>query len=312
MQSKYEHIPVLLDEILSGINLHQDGIYIDCTFGRGGHSRAILKQLNEKGALLAFDKDPDACTVENKELLDDPRFTFIRSSFTHLEKTAQALQLSKHVDGVLLDLGVSSPQLDDATRGFSFQHDGALDMRMDNTCGITASEWLNKAPKDEIADVLYKFGDERYSRRIARAIVRSRQQLAITQTLQLAKLVASAIPYKKEKKHPATKTFQAIRIFINHELEELNSVLTQAVNILKKNGRLLVISFHSLEDGIVKRFIRAQAQGEEIPREIPIQHATFKPKLKIIGQPIRCTPNEIKDNPRARSALLRIAECMTT
>lgn len=310
MQKTYNHIPVLLEETLCGMNLYHNGIYVDCTFGRGGHSRALIERIGEHGVLLTFDKDPDAFTTSDKELLDDPRFISIRGSFTLLEETVERLHLTKKVNGILLDLGTSSPQLDNASRGFSFQHDGALDMRMDNTCGVPAYEWLNKATKNEIADVLYKFGDERYSNRIAGTIVKYRKKLAITRTLQLANLVSSVIPTRQKKKHPATRTFQAIRIFINHELQELSDVLVQAVNVLQKNGRLLVISFNSLEDRIVKRFFRSQSKGEEIPKEIPLQQNMFKPKLKIIAKPIRCTPNEIENNPRSRSAILRIAECI--
>jgi 16S rRNA (cytosine1402-N4)-methyltransferase len=307
--TEFKHTPVLLNETLQGLKIRSDGVYIDCTFGRGGHSRAILDQLGENGRLLAFDRDPDAIAAVDEQLLDDPRFTLMHGSYTMLEETVIRMKLIKKIDGVFLDLGVSSPQLDDASRGFSFLRDGELDMRMDNSHGMTAAEWLNQAPAEEIANVLYEYGDERYSRRIARVIIEQRDETPITRTTQLAHLVASAIPRKEKDKHPATRTFQAIRIFINRELEELDAVLTQAMNVLAANGRLLVISFHSLEDRLVKRFIRDQSRGINIPREIPVTHDVFKQKLTIIGKPVRCQPDEIKNNPRARSAVLRIAEC---
>jgi 16S rRNA (cytosine1402-N4)-methyltransferase len=310
--TEFKHTPVLLNEILQGLKIHSDGVYIDCTFGRGGHSRAILDQLGENGRLLAFDKDPDAIAAVDEQLLDDPRFTLMHGSYTRLEETVKTMKFTKKVNGVFLDLGVSSPQLDDASRGFSFLRDGELDMRMDNSQGMTAAEWLNQATAEEIANVLYEYGDERFSRRIARAIVEQREEAPIMRTKQLADLVASAIPRKEKDKHPATRTFQAIRIFINRELEELDSVLTQAMNVLAANGRLLVISFHSLEDRIVKRFMRDQSRGVDLPREIPVTHDVFKSKLIIVGKPVRCQPGEIKNNPRARSAVLRIAECPVT
>jgi len=310
--TEFRHTPVLLNETLQGLKIRSDGVYIDCTFGRGGHSRAILDQLGEHGRLLAFDRDPDAIAAVDQQLLDDPRFTLMHGSYTKLEETVKAMKLTKKVNGVFLDLGVSSPQLDDASRGFSFLRDGDLDMRMDNSHGMTAAEWLNQASAEEVANVLYEYGDERFSRRIARVIVEQRDEAPITRTTQLADLVASAIPRKEKDKHPATRTFQAIRIFINRELEELDTVLTQAMNVLSANGRLLVISFHSLEDRLVKRFMRDQSRGVEIPREIPVTHDVFKSKLTIVGKPVRCQPEEIKNNPRARSAVLRIAECPAT
>ncbi|MFB3100728.1 MAG: 16S rRNA (cytosine(1402)-N(4))-methyltransferase RsmH [Gammaproteobacteria bacterium] len=307
--TEFRHTPVLLNETLQGLKIRSDGVYVDCTFGRGGHSYAILDQLGENGRLLAFDRDPDAIAAVDEKLLGDPRFTLVHGSYTKLEETVKAMKLTKKVNGVFLDLGVSSPQLDDASRGFSFMRDGDLDMRMDNSHGMTAAEWLNLASAEEIANVLYEYGDERFSRRIARVIVEQRNKAPITRTTQLADLVASTIPSREKNKHPATRTFQAIRIFINRELEELDAVLTQAMNVLSVNGRLLVISFHSLEDRLVKRFMRDQSRGVDIPREIPVTHDVFKPKLTIIGKPVRSQPDDIKNNPRARSAVLRIAEC---
>ena len=310
--TELKHTPVLLNETLQGLKLHSDGMYIDCTFGRGGHSRAILDLLGKEGRLLAFDRDPDAISAADRQLLDDPRFTLVHGSYTKLEDTVNALNLKNKINGILLDLGVSSPQLDDASRGFSFLRDGDLDMRMDNSNGLTAAEWLSQAPAEEIANVLYNFGDERYSRRIARTIVQQRVETPITRTKQLADLITSIIHSKEKDKHPATRTFQAIRIFINRELEELDTVLMQAMNVLSANGRLVVISFHSLEDRLVKRFMRDQSQGVDIPREIPVTHDVFKPKLIIVGKPIHSQEDEIKNNPRARSAVLRIAECPAT
>ena len=307
----YTHTPVLLKESLQGLNVHMDGVYVDCTFGRGGHSSAILEKLGENGCLLAFDKDPEAINKENSFLLEDPRMTFVRSSFTQLEKVVQDLQLTRKVNGILLDLGISSPQIDSAERGFSFLRDGCLDMRMDNSKGITAAEWLLHATQEEIANVLHEFGDERFSKRIARAIVRQRDISPITRTTQLADLVAAVVPGKRRVKHPATKTFQAMRIFINKELQELDAVLLQTLRVLKKNGRLLVMSFHSLEDRLVKQFMRKQVKGEDIPRDIPIVDK-FAPQLMIVGKPIFSSEEEIKNNPRARSAVLRIAEYIAT
>ncbi len=307
-----KHTPVLLNETLQGLNIRSDGMYIDCTFGRGGHSCGILQQLGESGRVLAFDRDPDAIAAADKALPGDPRFTLIHGSYTRLEESVNALNLAKKVDGVLLDLGVSSPQLDDAARGFSFMRDGDLDMRMDNSCGMTAAEWLSRASAEEIANVLYEYGDERFSRRIAGIIVERRDASPITRTTQLADLVSSAIPRKEKDKHPATRTFQAIRIFINRELEELEIVLLQAMSVLAEKGRLVVISFHSLEDRLVKRFMRDQAKGMDIPREVPVTHDVFKPKLIVIGSPVRARQDEIGNNPRARSAVLRIAESPAT
>lgn len=308
--TQYEHVPVLLQETLRGLNIRSDGMYVDCTLGCGGHSAAILERLGDKGRLLAFDRDPDVVKGADRRLFDDPRFTFVRGSFTGLEEIVDGLNLRGKVDGVLLDLGISSPQLCNASRGFSFMRDGDLDMRMDNSSGLTAADWLNRASKKEIADVLYQFGDERFSRRIASAIVRKRRDKAITHTLDLADLIAAVIPNKRGRLHPATRTFQAIRIFINRELEELEAVLAQVLRILVGHGRLLVISFHSLEHRIVKRFMRVESRGPDVPREILLRHQEFQPRLSVIGGPIHCQPDEVRKNTRARSAVLRIAECL--
>lgn len=303
----FTHTPVLLEECLRGLRLRPDGVYVDCTFGRGGHSRAILERLGAGGRLLVFDKDPEAIEAA-KRLRDDPRLTWTRGSFTTLKATVKKLHLSGLVHGVLFDLGVSSPQFDDAARGFSFQRDGALDMRMDNTRGITAGEWLHRAPAADIARTLRQFGEERFARRIAAAIVRRRAKEPITKTRQLAELVAATVA-GGGKKHPATRTFQALRIFINHELDELAAALPQAVEVLTGGGRLLVISFHSLEDRLVKHFMREQSRTEAaLPREVPVTPPPRRPKLLVIGKPVRCGAQERAANPRARSAVLRVAE----
>lgn len=306
--SEYAHTPVLIDEVLQGINLQSDGIYVDCTFGRGGHCEAILHNIGEQGRVFAIDKDPDAISNTKKSMFEDHRFTLVQGSYTMLNNLMTGHGIQGRVNGILLDLGVSSPQLDEPSRGFSFQKDGPLDMRMDNKAGLTAAEWLNSASQDEISKVLHEFGDERYARRIAENIIKVRQEIPINTTLQLAELVASAIPRWEKDKHPATRTFLAIRILINHELEELRNVLAQTINVLASGGRLLVISFHSIEDRLVKRFIRDQSRGDFYPSDLPVTQDSLQPKLKKIGKAIHPTKKEVMDNPRARSAVLRIAE----
>ncbi|OGT34246.1 MAG: 16S rRNA (cytosine(1402)-N(4))-methyltransferase [Gammaproteobacteria bacterium RBG_16_51_14] len=304
------HIPVLLNEVLNGLNLQPAGSYIDCTFGRGGHSEAILQYLGEQGRLLAIDKDPDAIRSAGSHLVSDPRFQLVQGTFSELDHLLAENEMGTKIDGVLFDLGVSSPQFDNPGRGFSFQRDGVLDMRM-NTGNedLTAADWLNCAREDDIADVLFRYGEERYARRIAGKIVRERVHNPIYSTVQLADLVKSVCPIgKKGEKHPATKTFQAIRIFINRELDELEKALPQVINILKPGGRLVVISFHSLEDRIVKRFIRNESRGNQYPPEVPVTQELMCPRLKSVGKAIRPTLNEVERNPRARSAVLRIAE----
>jgi 16S rRNA (cytosine1402-N4)-methyltransferase len=308
METLMEHRPVLFDEVLEALNIRPDGIYLDGTFGRGGHSAAILELLGENGRLLAMDKDPQAVAVAQQRFTDDPRFTIVRGSYTMLE-----LEVEKHgwqgkVDGILLDLGVSSPQLDDPGRGFSFRHDGPLDMRMDPDSGVSAAEWLAEAKEAEIARVLKEYGEERFAKRIARAIVHERAQSPITTTARLAKIVAEANPKWERDKHPATRSFQAIRIFINSELDELEQVLEQAVRMLAPGGRLAVISFHSLEDRRVKRFIRDEARGGDFPPDLPVTDAQLQRRLRAVGRDIRAGEAELVSNPRARSAVLRVAE----
>ncbi len=302
------HRPVLLDEVLCALALRSDGVYVDGTFGRGGHSVAILKRLEAAGRLLVFDKDPTAIAVARDRLQADPRVIITQGSYTLLEATVRDLELIGKVRGVLLDLGVSSPQFDDASRGFSFQRDGELDMRMDNTCGETAATWLQRATCGEIATALYEFGEERFSRRIARAIVRRRASAPIMSTVELAELVASTVPPRRSGKHPATRTFQALRMVVNRELEELHMVLVQAVKVLAEGGRLLVISFHSLEDRAVKRFMRDASRGVVLPKAVPVMGTDSRPTLRVTGKCVRPSRREITENPRARSAVLRIAE----
>jgi len=303
-----EHQPVLLTRVLEALRVKADGIYIDGTFGRGGHAAALLEKLGPEGRLLAFDKDPDALAFAARRFSGEARLLMREGSFGNLAKEVSALGWQGQVDGIMFDLGVSSPQLDDADRGFSFQQSGPLDMRMNPQAGASAAEWLAQASEREIADVLWKYGEERFSRRIARAVVNSRDESPITTTLQLAQLIAAAAPSRERHKHPATRSFQAIRIFINRELEDLEDALPQAVEALAPGGRLAVISFHSLEDRIVKRFIRDQYRGPQLPPDLPVIPEGYAPKLKPVGKQIRADSFEIDANPRARSAVLRVAE----
>jgi len=303
-----QHKPVLLEEAITGLGINPDGIYIDGTFGRGGHSRAILDRLGEQGQLIAFDKDPQAIEHAEEHFAKEPRFTIIHASFAEMEEQIQQLDLVTKVDGVLLDLGVSSPQLDEAERGFSFRREGPLDMRMDTIQGMSAAEWLNVAKEKDIAYVLKTYGEERFSKRIARAIVEEREEHPFRTTTQLAKLIATASPFREKHKDPATRSFQAIRIFINKELEDLEQGLQQAYNILKVGGRLSVISFHSLEDRIAKQFIQPQARGEDFPRGLPVTADQIKERMRKIGKATKPSQAEVAGNPRARSSVLRVAE----
>jgi len=302
------HITVLLHEAVEGLNINPEGIYIDATFGRGGHSQLILKQLSSKGRLITIDKDIQAIEYAQKILNNDPRVTIIHDSFANLEKIAEQENIVGKVNGILLDLGVSSPQIDDAERGFSFQNDGPLDMRMDTTKGIDAATWINTASEEAMANVFFEYGEERYSRRIAKAIVTARLIEPFTRTLPLADVIKAAHPRWEKHHHPATRCFQAIRIFINGELEALNQVLEQAVKVLAVGGRLSVISFHSLEDRVVKQFIQKQSKGEVLPRYLPVKQDMSAIKLKSIGKHIKPNDAEIVLNNRSRSATLRVAE----
>jgi 16S rRNA (cytosine1402-N4)-methyltransferase len=303
-----EHTPVLLDEVLGGLAVRPEGRYCDATFGRGGHTAAILRALGPAGQVVAIDRDPEAVEAGRVRFERDLRLTLVRGSFGELEQCVRAAGLDGELDGVLLDLGVSSPQLDEARRGFSFMQDGPLDMRMDNEAGQSAAQWLAKATEREIADVLRTLGEERFARRIARAILAARAQGPLTRTGQLAEVVAAAVPTREPGKHPATRTFQAIRIHVNRELEQLESALPQAVRLLAPGGRLCVISFHSLEDRIVKRYIRREEQGDPVYAGLPTVPPHARPRLKRVGGAIMAGEAEVQSNPRARSAVLRVAE----
>ncbi|MDT8382945.1 MAG: 16S rRNA (cytosine(1402)-N(4))-methyltransferase RsmH [Gammaproteobacteria bacterium] len=310
MSEDFVHQPVLFNEVLEGLAIKPDGIYVDGTYGRGGHAGAILERLGPEGRLLAIDKDPQAVEAARNRFGADPRFAIEQGSFTQLESLVQkrGWQQQGGVDGVLLDLGVSSPQLDDPGRGFSFRHNGALDMRMDPGVGQSAAEWLATAEAYDIRRVLRDYGEEKFAKRIAYAIVKAREEHPITTTGQLAALIAEASPVRERGKDPATRSFQAIRIFINDELGDVKACLPQALNVLRPGGRLAVISFHSLEDRIVKRFMRDQARGDEYPPDLPIPQSALSPRLRLLGRAIRASQQEIDLNPRARSAVLRLAE----
>lgn len=300
-----QHKPVLLGEAVSGLIADKSGVYVDATFGRGGHSKEILKQLNDDAVLICVDKDEEAIQVAKQ--LNDKRLIIRQGSFTNIRDWIRELNLTGKVSGVLLDLGVSSPQLDDASRGFSFLHDGPLDMRMDRGQSLSASMWLNEAREGEIQKVLKEYGEERFSKRIAREIVKERTIAPINTTKRLALIVSRANPKWEKHKHPVTRTFQAIRIFINNELQELFDCLEQCLDILVVGGRLVVISFHSLEDRIVKDFIRKSRDGG-VPDRLPIYEKQIVRRLKCVGKKIRASEKEMDDNPRSRSAVLRITE----
>jgi 16S rRNA (cytosine1402-N4)-methyltransferase len=306
------HVPVLLGPVLEGLRIKPGGCYVDGTFGRGGHSGEILRQLNADGRLIAIDRDPQAIASAPDVLRNDPRFELIRGEIAELEMQIDARGCSGQVDGLLFDLGVSSPQLDEAERGFSFLRDGPLDMRMDPDSGVSAAKWLKTVDEIELRQVIYKYGEDRYAPRIARAIVAARAAAPMTRTTQLAAIIEAAVPAGRPKKgarkHPATKTFQAIRIAINEELMQLEAALEQSLSVLAKGGRICVISFHSLEDRIVKRFMRDASREPEQYRGMPNIPDEFLPPLKSIGKAIVATADEIAMNARSRSARLRIAE----
>ncbi|MCH8551327.1 MAG: 16S rRNA (cytosine(1402)-N(4))-methyltransferase RsmH [Natronospirillum sp.] len=308
-----QHVSVMLDEAVQwwgGLDpgaAQASGCFIDGTFGRGGHSRALLAQLGEGAQLLGIDKDPQAIAEGQALAAEDSRFSIAQGSFAALESLCAEAGMDR-LDGLLLDLGVSSPQLDDATRGFSFMQDGPLDMRMDPARGISAAEWVNAAPESELADVFFQYGEERFSRRMARAIVERRQQEPFARTLDLAEVVKVANPRWEKHKHPATRVFQAIRIHINGELDDLQAGLRAAVERLSPGGRLVVISFHSLEDRLVKRFMRLEAQGEPVPKGLPLPESAIRRRLKVLVKGKKATEDEVRSNPRSRSAVLRVAE----
>ncbi|MEQ9464405.1 MAG: 16S rRNA (cytosine(1402)-N(4))-methyltransferase RsmH [Haliea sp.] len=301
------HQTVLLREAVDALVTTAGGTYVDGTFGRGGHSRALLGRLDDQGRLLGVDKDPQAAAVAAQLAAEDPRFTFFHGSFALLPEQLRRMGLDA-VDGILLDMGVSSPQLDDSSRGFSFQHDGPLDMRMDTSSGETAAEWLARAAEGEIAVVLKEYGEERFAKRIAGAIVAARAEAPITTTGRLAKIVSEANPRWEKHKNPATRSFQGIRIYINRELDDLVELLARALSLLQVGGRLVVISFHSLEDRLVKRYMRDMARGDVVPAGVPVLDSDLNRRMRLLGKAVRASAEEVAANPRARSAIMRVAE----
>lgn len=301
------HDPVMRAEVLEALAVRPDGVYVDATYGRGGHARAVRRRLGGSGRLLVMDRDPEAVAAARAELGADPRVAVAHAPFSRLAGVVRGAGLAA-ADGVLLDLGVSSPQLDDPRRGFSFSADGPLDMRMDPGSGEPASAWLNRAEAGEIARVLRRYGEEPHAGRISRAIVAARGEGPIETTGRLARIIAAAVPRAEPGRHPATRSFQAIRIFINRELEELEAALQQALEVLSPGGRLVVVSFHSLEDRIVKRFLRRHARGDDFPPGVPVTADRLRPRLRLLGRARRPAAAEVAANPRARSAVLRAAE----
>ncbi|WP_446443726.1 16S rRNA (cytosine(1402)-N(4))-methyltransferase RsmH [Pseudomonas sp. 1176_21] len=308
--SGFKHITVLLDEAVEALAVRADGCYLDGTFGRGGHSRLILQHLGPQGRLLGFDKDPQAIATGQALAAEDGRFVIVQRSFAELGAEVAERGLSGKVNGILLDLGVSSPQLDDPERGFSFMNDGPLDMRMDPSRGVSAAEFIATAPAEEIARVFKEYGEERFAKRMANAVVARREQQPFTRTADLAEVLKVANPAWEKGKNPATRAFQGLRIHVNNELGDLEAGLEAALDTLEIGGRLVVISFHSLEDRIVKLFMRKLAKGEadNLPRNLPVQHKPFEPKIKVHGKAQFASEAELKANPRSRSAVMRVAE----
>lgn len=302
------HTTVLLHEAVDAIINNPDGVYIDGTYGRGGHSALLLSRLSPAGKLLALDRDVTAVEHAQAQHAHDARFEIVHASFSEMRRIAAERDLLGKVNGILLDLGVSSPQLDNAERGFSFMQDGALDMRMDRSTGISAAEWINTASVEDMAAVFREYGEERYAKRIAAAIEKTRIENPFTHTLQLAEVVSAANPAWEKHKHPATRVFQAMRIFINDELGELETVLRDALVLLAQDGRVAVIAFHSLEDRMVKQFFREQSQGKVLPRHIPVMGHPEGRTLRLVGKTIKPSDDEVRSNPRARSAVMRVAE----
>ena len=301
------HQTVLLEEAVQALITNRSGTYVDCTYGRGGHSQAIVNTLGEDGRLLVVDRDRTAIDHAEEKFKDDPRVLIEHGAFSQLADFVAKHQFDG-LDGVLMDLGVSSPQLDDGQRGFSFQQSGPLDMRMNQTEGETAEQWLRVASEQQITDVLKRYGEERFARRIARKIVETRAASPINTTGKLVEICETSIPRREKHKHTATRTFQAIRIQVNHELDELETCLHDVIDLLNSGGRFVVISFHSLEDRIVKRFFRRMAKGDDLPSRLPIRDAELNRKVKVLGKPVRASEAEIQRNRRARSSIMRIAE----
>ncbi|MCB1690247.1 MAG: 16S rRNA (cytosine(1402)-N(4))-methyltransferase RsmH [Halioglobus sp.] len=301
------HQTVLLREAVEALVTQPGGFYVDGTFGRGGHSRYLLQSLNDEGRVLGVDKDLAAQAVAQELAESEPRFEFFHGSFAQLPHQLRGMGIDA-VDGILLDLGVSSPQLDESDRGFSFMHDGPLDMRMDTSSGETAAQWLSYADLQDIAGVLKEYGEERFSRRIAAAIIAAREESPIETTGRLAQVVKEAHPRWEKHKHPATRSFQAIRIKVNRELEDLQLFLSVALDLLRVGGRLVVISFHSLEDRLVKRYMRDMARGDSLPRGVPVTESALNRRMRVVGKAVRASSEEVAGNVRARSAVMRVAE----
>lgn len=301
-------MPVLLGPVLAGLNIKSDGTYVDGTFGRGGHASAILEQLGASGRLIGIDRDPQALAEAPDAIRNDPRVELLHGRFSEIARYAHERQLTGKVDGVLLDLGVSSPQLDEAERGFSFRTDGPLDMRMDPTGGQSAADWIEKVDRMTLRKVIATLGEERHAGRIADAIVAARRDAPLTRTKQLADIVSAAVPGRGERKHKATRTFQAIRLFLNRELEELDAALATITDVLRPGGRLAVVSFHSLEDRRVKRFMRDASNVPAPYRGLPEVPEQYRPTFRVVGKPVSASAQEVEDNARARSARLRVAE----
>ena len=305
--SPNKHISVLLNESIEALNIKPSGVYVDATFGRGGHSREILQHLNSEGLLIGIDRDLTAEAYAAEHFSQHPNFKFVRGEMGNMLALVRALGI-EHVDGILMDIGVSSPQLDDAARGFSFMKEGPLDMRMDQAAPLSAEEWVAETEVDEMVRVFKSYGEERFSGRVARAIDEYRQEKRITSTLELAGIVSDAMPFKEGRIHPATRVFQAIRIAVNGELDQLESALSQAVELLGDEGRLAVISFHSLEDRIVKHFMREQSTVKDLYPDLPVLISAGDAALKVMGKPIKASAEECRVNVRSRSAILRVAK----
>lgn len=305
---KYEHETVLLDEAVLALDIKPAGVYVDGTYGRGGHAERILACLGDSGHLIVIDKDPEAIADARKKYQEDSRVSVWQGSFKNFPAALEATGIVSGIDGLLLDLGVSSPQIDDAQRGFSFMREGKLDMRMNPGVGESAAQWLQQSSEKEIADVLWRYGEERFARRIARAIKLKCAEKPLETTLELAEVIAGAIPKKREQgKHPATRSFQAIRIKINQELEDVEECLQYAVDFLLPNGRLVVISFHSLEDRVVKHFMRDVSRAPRLPKGLPVPDSDIQARMRLIGKAIKASPDEVSRNPRSRSAIMRVA-----
>ena len=302
------HTSVMVKEVVEALNIRPDGTYVDATFGRGGHTRAILECLGPAGRVLAIDRDPDACRYGHEVFANEPRMLLVQARFSDLAAIIEREGLRQRITGMVFDLGVSSPQLDHASRGFSFQKQGPLDMRMDFSTGETVADWLSAVEEAELVRVLRELGEERYAKRIARAVVGARGHVPLTTTTELAALISQCVPTAESGKHPATRTFQALRIKVNGELDELDVILSQIESLLSVNGRLVVISFHSLEDRRVKHFFRRCARGDRYPPDLPITRDQIRPTLRLVGKLLRPTREEVDLNPRARSAVMRVAE----